>query len=82
MGQMLIWASQVGWINIDRSMVYDHGESLGFDRDQSGRMCAHMDWIFSRLHDEATAAMAGVIYADSGFEGSPTPDSRDWDDWS
>lgn len=83
MGRMMIWASQVGWLNIDRSRVYDRGESLGFDRDQSDRMCAHMDWVFELLHDETTAAMAGVVYADGGFKGSPTTEEGDdWDDWS
>lgn len=82
MGKMLVWASQIGWVNLDRSMVYDKAQSTGANRAQLDMLTDHMDFMFSRLQDESTASMAGVILVDSGYDWHKDASDSDWDDWS
>lgn len=77
MKQMMIWASMHGWLNITREMVYDKVVASERDRSNIDALTHHMDVVYNALQDEQAAAMAGVIFADSGFV-SP----EDNDDWS
>ena len=77
MGHMMRWASMHGWINIDRSMVYDKACSMAVYRPHVGSLVDHMDAVYNALGDEQAAAMAGVLFADNGFT-----DEDSLDDWS
>lgn len=77
MGEMMRWVSMQGWINVDRSMVYDKACAVGVMRTNVDILVDHMDRVYNALGDEQAAAMAGVLFADNGFT-----DEDSLDDWS